>query len=113
MHEMSIAENIKEIITETLADLEAPKLKSVTVQVGELTAVIPDSLRFCFEIAIEETPFKGAKLKIVEQPIMGECTQCAEKFKILNFTFLCPNCQSSQVKVTGGQELSVTELEVE
>jgi hydrogenase nickel incorporation protein HypA/HybF len=113
MHEMSIAENIKEIVIETLADMDTPKLKSVTIEVGELTAVIPESLEFCFQIAIERTSFKGAKLNIVEQPLMGECTQCTEKFKIRNFSFICPSCQSSQIKVTGGQELNVTELEVE
>lgn len=113
MHEMSIAENILEIINQTLKDRTHARLLSATVEVGELTAVIPESLQFCFESLIESTAYKGAKLKIKDIPLQGICKHCEESFKINDYHFVCPACRSWEIQVTGGQELNVTELEVE
>jgi hydrogenase nickel incorporation protein HypA/HybF len=110
---MSIAANILEIVKESLIKSDFEKVSSITVQIGELTAVVPESLRFCFDMAIDNTPFKGAKLQIIEVPLAGECKECGERFNIKNYNFLCPICQSIQIKITNGQELCVTELEVE
>lgn len=113
MHEMSIAESILDIVRETLRNNEQGKLLSVTVEIGELTAVIPESLDFCFQALVEETPYKGAKLVIKNVPLKGKCVKCKKDFPIKNYAFICPFCESLEVQVTGGQELKVTELEVE
>lgn len=113
MHEMSIAESIIDIVSETLNGQQQQKLLSVTVRIGELTAVVPESLQFCFEMSLENTPFEGAQLIIEEVPLRGECKKCSAEFKIENYNFICPVCRSVDVKVTGGQELNVSELEVE
>ncbi len=113
MHEMSIAESIIDIIRETLNDDDHRKLLSVTVEIGELTAVIPESLHFCFQALVEETPYKGAELIIKNIPLKGKCVKCESEFSIKNYAFICPSCGSSEVQVMGGQELKVTELEVE
>ncbi|HFE63637.1 MAG TPA: hydrogenase maturation nickel metallochaperone HypA [Caldithrix sp.] len=112
MHELSIAESILEIVTESVPDHDK-RVLSVTVEVGELTAVIPESLQFCFHAIIEETPYKGAQLIIREKKLTGECRKCGSGFTIKNYFFQCPDCGSTDVQVTGGQELNVTELEVE
>ncbi|GAB4364291.1 MAG: hydrogenase maturation nickel metallochaperone HypA [Calditrichia bacterium] len=112
MHEMSIAQNILEIVKEYLGN-EHKKLLSVTVEVGELTAVIPESLQFCFEAVLAETPYPDARLIIKQIPLSGQCEQCGKVFKIENYLFTCPECKSIQIKVLNGQELKVTELEVE
>lgn len=113
MHEMSIAESIIGIIQETLDSRDHPKLLSVIVEIGELTAVVPESLLFCFDALIEETPYKGARLIIREVPLTGKCEDCGHEFHIENYAFVCPACGSNRITVLGGQELNVTELEVE
>ncbi|MEJ2635330.1 MAG: hydrogenase maturation nickel metallochaperone HypA [Calditrichia bacterium] len=113
MHEMSIAESVLEIVQESMHKNDARKLLSVTVEIGELTAVIPESLEFCFQAITENSAYKGADLKIVNVPLQGLCRKCDTEFHIEKYQFICPACQSNDVKVTGGQELNVTELEVE
>ncbi len=113
MHEMSIAESIVEIIRETLGEDNHRKLVSVTVEVGELTAVVPESLEFCFNAIIETTPYRGAKIHIKNVPLTGQCPDCEKEFPIQKFSFVCPECGSRQIKILGGQELKVSELEVE
>ncbi len=58
MHEMSLAQNILEIVQDTMSreKLNGPgKLREVAVQVGELVAVVPESLEFCFNVLTENT----------------------------------------------------------
>ena len=69
MHEMSIAESIIDIVRDSTSSQPDVKLLSVTVEIGELTAVIPESLSFCFDALIEDTPYKGAELKIITIPL--------------------------------------------
>jgi len=70
MHEMGIALEIIDIVKDHLpADKPAVKVERVNVQIGKLSAIVADSLRFCFDIAIQDTPVAGAKLIIEEVPV--------------------------------------------
>ena len=40
---------------------------SVRLRVGRLSGVVPDAMRFCFELVTAGTPLEGAALEI-EQP---------------------------------------------
>jgi len=65
MHELGIAQQIVEIAREGSRDA---RVSRVVISVGKLTAVLPDALRFCFELATEDTPLQGARLEIIEAP---------------------------------------------
>lgn len=113
MHEMSLAQSILNIVEETLQKNPGRKLVAVHVDVGELVAVIPESLQFCFEALVAETPWRGANLKIKEIPLRARCNRCREEFRIDRFAFRCPVCLEEELEVFQGNELNVTELEVE
>jgi len=113
MHEMSIAQSILDIVDEYMKKENSGKLAEVAIEIGELTAVVPDSLTFCYEVLVEDTPYRDSKISIHIIPLTGTCPACGITFKIKNFEFLCPNCQSPGIEVEGGQELRVSHLEVE
>jgi hydrogenase nickel incorporation protein HypA/HybF len=113
MHEMSIAQSILNIVDEYMINEDGQKLKEVAVEIGELVAVVPDSLTFCYDVLIEETPYKDSKLNINIIPLKGTCSDCNRLFKIKKFEFICPYCQSTAITVQGGQELRISYLEVE
>lgn len=113
MHEMSIAQSILEIVTDTLEQNPGSKLKKVMVKVGELVAVVPDSLQFCYRAITAETPLEGSELEIEVIPVAASCQDCGKEFKVDSFFFICPHCEGVNVKVLSGQELQVSELEVE
>ena len=52
MHEMSIAQSIIDIVNDTLAENEKSRLKEVAVDIGEMVAVVPESLQFCYEAIV-------------------------------------------------------------
>ncbi len=65
MHELSITRNVVAIVSERA---EGQRVTRVRLEIGRLTAVVPDSIRFCFDICAQGTPLEGAELEIVESP---------------------------------------------
>ena len=63
MHELSITRNVVAIVSERA---EGQRVTRVRLEIGRLTAVMPDSIRFCFDICAQGTPLEGAELEIVE-----------------------------------------------
>src|SRR6185369_15466639 len=65
MHELSIATSVVETC---VAHAGGARILRVRLEVGQLAAVLPDSLRFCFEVCAHGTPAEGAELEILETP---------------------------------------------
>jgi len=61
MHEMSIAQNILEIVESALSENPGSRLKKVVVKAGELVAVVPESLQFCYQAITAGTPLEGSE----------------------------------------------------
>ena len=112
MHELTIATNIKKVVEESLKDKTA-KVCKIKLQIGKLTAVVPDSLRFCFQFVSEGTSAEGADLEIEEIPVRGKCQKCGSDFVIDEPVFICPLCGSNQIELLSGRELMVESREIE
>ncbi len=111
---MSIALNIIKTVENEMKAHNVHSLKSLKVKVGELTAVEPDSLQFCFEAVIEKTSFEGAKLYIEEIPLMGRCNGCTGEFRLDRyFSTTCPSCGEKAPEIISGRELDIVSMEVE
>ena len=63
MHELSITRNVVAIVSERA---EGQRVTRVRLEIGRLSAVVPDSIRFCFDICAQGTPLEGAELEIIE-----------------------------------------------
>jgi hydrogenase nickel incorporation protein HypA/HybF len=113
MHEMSIAQNLIEIIEEEMGKHGAKSLRSVRLHIGQLSAVVPEALSFCFEVITEGTALQGARLDMEIIPLKGHCPECGAEFEIEDYAFVCPSCGSTRIETASGQELSIVELEVD
>jgi hydrogenase nickel incorporation protein HypA/HybF len=113
MHELSLAQNIIEIVQDIIKDRNGAEVTEVGVDIGELVAVIPESLEFCYDTLVEETPLKGSRLKINIIPLIGICKSCQKEFHIEHMAFTCPHCKSPSITVNQGQELKISYLEVD
>ncbi len=113
MHEMGIALQIAEIaqsaIPKDAGDIE---IEAVNLKVGKLTAIVPESLRFCFEIVAKDTPLADATLNIEEIPIVAVCQECYAETSIENADFSCGKCGSGKLDIISGRELTVSSIEV-
>ncbi len=112
MHELSIAQNIIEIVQDHLPEDQKYSVKTVRVKIGKLTNILPDSLVFSFDALTRETNLNGASLEIEHLPLTIECGDCGLQSSGNEFIFACPECGSTSIKIVSGNELMVTEIEL-
>ena len=110
---MAIAQGILDIALNTARQNEAQKVFSIRIQVGQMTRVDPESLKFCFSTLSVGSPAAEAELDIVIVPLVARCIDCGQQFSVEQYCFVCPKCQSSGVQILSGRELKVEHLEVE
>ncbi len=110
---MSIAQSILEIVEDIMKDEPKTHLKKVIVEVGELTAVVPESLEFCYQALTAGTELEESRIVIEQIPVLARCRNCHEEFHADSVFLICPHCQSGDVQILRGQELQVKELEIE
>ena len=113
MHEMSLAEGIIELVEETARREQAQRVKLVVLEIGKLSSVEPEALRFCFDVVTKNGLADGAVLEIVDVPGSGWCLPCGTTVAISELYGACPQCGSHQVQATGGTEMRVKEIEIE
>jgi len=113
MHEMGIAAQIVEIAVASIpADFKNPRVARVNLKVGKLAAVVPESLHFCFQIAVQDTPLRDADLNIEEIPLRVRCTDCNVEWTAHEPVFVCRKCNGGSVEMLSGRELDITSIEV-
>ena len=113
MHEMSLAESVLQIIEDSARKQKFSRVKTVWLEIGQLACVEKEALRFCFDAAMRGSIADQSKLEIVEVAGRGQCVKCHIEIPMVALYEPCPNCGSYQVRVTGGDEMRVKELEVE
>jgi hydrogenase nickel incorporation protein HypA/HybF len=110
---MSIAQSLLEIVLEEGRRHGLKQVNTIRLQVGALAAVVPDSLKFCFEMLSQDTIARGSALAIETVPVVVRCSGCKELFEVENHIFLCPECGQPSMDLISGRELSLTSLEGE
>lgn len=64
MHEMGIATSILDAVQKELQLYPAYRAAKVCVRVGEFAGVDSESLRFCFEVIVKDSPLAPLELGI-------------------------------------------------
>lgn len=113
MHEMGIANSILDAVRKEGARYPGSQPRKVGVRIGELAAVDPDALRFCFEVLIKETELEGLTLDLEICPRLHQCLNCSAEFPVRDYEFECPHCGSLKSKCVSGDELQLSYLEIE
>jgi len=113
MHEMSLAESVRELIEDAAAREGFSRVKSVRVEIGELSNVEREAFAFCFDLAMQGGITDGARLEIVATPGRGRCPQCGRETPLANVYDPCMHCGGFPVEVTSGTAMRVIDLEVE
>lgn len=114
MHELSIASSVVDAVAESLAKYPGARVLEVRLRVGELAAVVEDSLQFCWGIATEGTALAGARLTVNSVPVTVHCAACGDGGKLKSLQdFRCPRCGEPASDVRGGREMEIESVEIE
>ena len=113
MHELSIAQSMLEIIEQEAAPFKGSKVTLIMLRIGKLSGVVPDALRFAFEIIRKGSVAEDASLDIEEVPISIKCNECMKVFDVDYPLMSCPYCEGFNVELVSGKELEIKELEID
>lgn len=113
MHEMALAEGVLQLIEDAAQRENFVRVKTVWLEIGQLSSVEPEALAFCFDAVTRDSIAEGSRLEFVVTPGSGWCLQCSATVPMTELYTACPQCGGCQLQVTGGTEMRVKELEVE
>lgn len=113
MHELGLAQEILEIAESHVPAERAVDARVVRVRVGKMVGVVVDSLVFCFEGIVRETPWERARLEVTVVPVVCACAACREEFSADEPVRVCPECGSREMKLLSGDEFTVREIELD
>jgi hydrogenase nickel incorporation protein HypA/HybF len=108
VHELAITESIVAAVLERMPDTP---VRRVHLSIGRLSGVVPDAVRFCFDLVTAGTTLEGAELEIDEPGGRVACRGCEAEFDTDEVLALC-RCGCADVQLLRGQELRIRSVEV-
>ncbi len=114
MHELGIVFNITKQIEEIAKENNVKSVTSLTIEVGEVSTVVPDYFTDCFEWAKKKTEYlKNCKLNLVVISAISYCEDCKQTFGTVANGKKCPHCGSEHTYLVSGNEVKMKDIEVE
>ena len=112
MHEMSLCEGVLQVLESEALSQGYKQVKAVWLEIGNLSGVEIEAMKFCFDAVMRDSLADGALLNII--PVAGTawCMPCSKTVVIQQRFDECPDCGSYQLQVTAGDEMKIKELEV-
>ncbi|NOT12299.1 MAG: hydrogenase maturation nickel metallochaperone HypA [Methylococcaceae bacterium] len=112
MHELSLLENVRDILEEHAVTQNFSKVTQVTLEIGKLSCVEPEALRFGFDVVMKDSLAENATLLISELDGLGLCQQCHREMQMKTLYEPCIHCGHAFVRITQGAEMKVKDLVV-
>ncbi len=112
MHELSLTEDLYQIIKQKVATDGFTCVNKVMLEVGELSHVQADAMMFCFESVMKGTIVEPAELEIVTIAGQGECTNCGSISSLHHYYDPCTTCGAFGLRVIAGDRVRIKALEV-
>lgn len=121
MHEFSTMTQIVNAILEEGKKHHANKITRVILEIGELTFLGEEQLRFAFGLLTEGTILEGAELEIEKKEIEVRCScgyegkvdyEEKEEFHFLIPLLRCPKC-NEEVEIVKGRECIIKSVQME
>ena len=108
MHELSITQSVVDAVTRRMGEARVCRVR---LEVGKLSGLVPDAVRFCFEVVAAGTTCEGALVEIDEPCGHATCRTCGSAFETDDMLALC-DCGSADILVEGGRGLRIREVEL-
>ena len=110
---MSLAESVRGIVEDAATAQGAKRVTTVVLEIGELSSVEVEALRFCLEVVLRESLADGTAIEIRHVAGVGRCLTCDRSVPLAQRYDPCPHCGGYQVRPTGGTEMRVKEIEMD
>lgn len=114
MHEMTVAARLVDLVVEVVTEQSAASAVLVKLRLGALTCINPDALRFGFEALSRETVAADCALEIEHVEAEARCRGCGWEGKVGDpLDLACPHCESRDLALSEGRELTLKSVTVQ
>ena len=112
MHELGIVFHVIDRLEELAKENSLSKIGAVTLEIGEVSGVVPSYLTDCWKWAsAKKELLKGSALNIETLPAVTVSNKCEKTYPTVKFAKICPNCGSDDTVLVSGNEMSIKEIE--
>ena len=112
MHELGVVFHTLDTVKRIAEENNVKRVASITVEIGEVSTVIPDLFEDCWNWAVKkETVLKDAGVKIERIPALTYCEDCKKEYGTLEYGKACPYCGSGRTYLLQGNEIIIKEIE--
>lgn len=113
MHELGVVFHVIKKVEEVAKENDLTEIRSVTLEIGEVSTVIEDYLRKCWRWSIEKKSefLKETELIVEKIPAITYCEDCENTYSTIEYGKTCPYCGSSETYLVQGNEFSIKEIE--
>jgi hydrogenase nickel incorporation protein HypA/HybF len=112
MHELGLVTHIVRTIEDISKEEQLTNVSSVTLELGEVSGVIPDYLTDCWKyFRVKSEILMEADLKIFMIPAVTICEDCNQTYSTLKYKKICPHCGSGSTYLKTGNEFNIKEIE--
>ena len=113
MHELGVVFHCIKKVNEIAKENNVKRVNSVTIEIGEVSTVIPYYFEDCWNWAVKkETVLKDAKLYIEKIEAVTHCENCCKDYPTVAYGKKCPHCGSENTYLLKGNEISIKQIEV-
>ena len=113
MHELSIAQNLLDIVSRQCVEKGFRKIEAVNIKIGRASGIMPEALSFAFNAIKGDSIAENASLNIEEVPVTGLCKDCSNAFIVEEeYILCCPCCKGPSFVITAGREMDIVDMEV-
>jgi hydrogenase nickel incorporation protein HypA/HybF len=109
VHELSLS---SAIVNTAAKHAGGRQVTVVSLRVGRLRQVVPDTLEFYFEFVARGSVCEGARLEQEVIPAALRCRACHHEWAIEIPAFRCPVCAGSDVEIASGDEFEIESIQV-
>ena len=111
MHELGIVMNVLEQVDAVAAENKVEKVLKVTMEVGEVSTIVPDLFIDAFNWAKKKTDYlKEAELEMIIIEGRTYCRNCGETYKTTGFGRKCPHCGSPDTYLLTGDQVVIKDI---
>lgn len=112
MHELGIVFHIMDTLEAVAKENELCEIHSVTIEVGEVSTVVPDYLTDCWRWAVQKKELlTQCEMKVEVLPAVTLCESCGKEYPTVAHGRICPYCGSEKTYLLRGNELNIKEIE--
>ena len=113
MHEMTLAESVLQIVEDAARRDGLRRVRAVWLEIGQLSSIEPEAMRFCFDAVARDSVAEGARLEIITTAGAAWCDGCSELVALAELGAACARCGGYRLRPTEGTGMRVKELEAE